>query len=149
MELNTLPKTTSRSKKRLGRGYGSGKGGHTSSRGQKGQKARNSVPLWFEGGQLPLIRRTPFIRGKSRLKSLTANPFIIKTSQLNSLKDKTVVDLELVAKTFGISLAKIKSAGLKLLFDQPVKPALTIKFPASKTAAAAVKKAGGQVESGL
>ena len=43
MKLNALPKTSARRAKRLGHGYGSGKGGHTSSRGQKGQLSRGSV----------------------------------------------------------------------------------------------------------
>lgn len=68
--LNKLPSITKKKSKRLGRGYGSGVGGHTSTRGQKGQKSRNSVPAWFEGGQLPLIKRLPMLRGKGRLKAL-------------------------------------------------------------------------------
>lgn len=66
--LQSLVKTTSRSKKRVGRGGGSGKGFHTSGRGQKGLKSRrgSKVPLWFEGGQLPLTKRLPMLRGKGR-----------------------------------------------------------------------------------
>ena len=44
MKLHALPKITKPKNKRLGRGYGSGKGGHTSSRGQKGQNSRGSGP---------------------------------------------------------------------------------------------------------
>lgn len=68
--LQTLVKSVTKSKKRIGRGIGSGVGGHTSSRGQKGQKSRtgSKVPLWFEGGQLPLIKRLPMLRGKGRFK---------------------------------------------------------------------------------
>lgn len=80
--LQSLKPTTSKSKKRVGRGYGSGLGGHTAGRGQKGQKARNSVALWFEGGQLPLIKRLPMLRGKGRLKSLLQ----IETITLNQLE---------------------------------------------------------------
>jgi ribosomal protein L15 len=80
MKLHQLPKTTTRAQKRLGRGYGSGKGGHTSSRGQKGDLARGSVPAWFEGGQLPQIRRFPFQRGKLRFKSLIPKPVLITLS---------------------------------------------------------------------
>lgn len=70
--LSSISKITTKSSKRLGRGYGSGKGGHTSSRGQKGQKSRvgSKVPLWFEGGSLPLSKRIPMWRGKGRFKSL-------------------------------------------------------------------------------
>ena len=62
---NLLPTKKNKSKKRLGRGYGSGKGGHTVGRGTKGQKAREGrgAPLGFEGGQVPLFRRLPQIGG--------------------------------------------------------------------------------------
>lgn len=58
---NLSPPDGSRSgRKRVGRGHGSGVG-KTSGRGHKGQKARSgaSIPPWFEGGQMPLHRRTP------------------------------------------------------------------------------------------
>jgi len=63
--LSNLPKTTTRNQKRVGRGYGSGKGGHTVGRGQKGQRSRSAYrrKLGFEGGQLPLYRRLPRVRG--------------------------------------------------------------------------------------
>ena len=59
--LQKLAKTVTKSNKRVGRGYGSGKGGHTASRGQKGQKSRvgSKIPLWFEGGQLPGVKKYP------------------------------------------------------------------------------------------
>ena len=44
-----LEKTVTKRKKRVGRGYGSGKGGHTSGRGQKGQKSRSHIGILFEG----------------------------------------------------------------------------------------------------
>ena len=59
MELSNLSKIVRSAKKRVGRGYGSGKGGHTTGRGAKGQKARGKVKPTFEGGQLPLARRIP------------------------------------------------------------------------------------------
>ncbi len=67
--LGKLTKSTKKAQKRVGRGYGSGKGGHTSTRGMKGYKSRqgSKVALWFEGGQLPLIKRLPMLRGKGRL----------------------------------------------------------------------------------
>jgi len=60
-----LSKITRRGKKRVGRGYGSGKGGHTTGRGAKGQNVRNKVRSTFEGGQLPLVRRLPRRGGSS------------------------------------------------------------------------------------
>ena len=56
------PKGSNRPRKRVGRGIG-GKGGKTAGRGTKGQKARNTVPMGFEGGQMPLYMRVPKRRG--------------------------------------------------------------------------------------
>ena len=50
------------SRKRVGRGIG-GKGGKTAGRGTKGQRARNTVPVGFEGGQMPLHMRVPKLKG--------------------------------------------------------------------------------------
>ena len=63
MDLSKLTpaKGSTHSKKRVGRGQGSGHGGHTATRGHNGQKSRSGggVPTWFEGGQMPLQRRVP------------------------------------------------------------------------------------------
>mgnify|MGYP001617128588 FL=1 len=88
MKLHTLSKVTARSKKRLGRGPGSGRE-KTSGRGTKGMNARNKSRLGYEGGQLPLIKRLPFIRGKSRNKSYNANPFVINVGDLAVLPKGT------------------------------------------------------------
>lgn len=71
MKLNNLPKTTSRKRKRLGRGYGSGKGGHTVGRGAKGHKARGKVGLLFAGTKTKksLLKGLPLQRGKGKLKA--------------------------------------------------------------------------------
>ena len=57
-----LPKNTKKRKKRVGRGYGSGKGGHTTGRGQKGQKSRKKLNILFEGVKVKksLINRLSF-----------------------------------------------------------------------------------------
>lgn len=69
MEIR-LPKVVTKRKKILGRGIGSGKGGHTSSRGQKGQKSRGGVHILFEGMKTKksLIKRLPLMRGKGKFK---------------------------------------------------------------------------------
>lgn len=102
--MNTLQQLTSivtKQKKRVGRGYGSGVGGHTATRGQKGQKSRGrgKVPLWFEGGQLPLIKRLPMWRGKGRLKSVR------KAEELT-------LDQISHAKTMPVTIASLKEEGL-------------------------------------
>lgn len=64
-----------RKAKRVGRGIG-GKGGKTAGRGTKGQRARNTVPVGFEGGQLPMHMRIPKLRGFN-------NPFRVEYQAVN------------------------------------------------------------------
>ena len=70
MDLSNLKPApgSTKNKKRVGRGQGSGKGGHTAGKGHKGQKSRSggSLPTWFEGGQMPLQRRVPKFGFKNR-----------------------------------------------------------------------------------
>lgn len=145
MILNKLPKIKTTSKKRLGRGYGSGKGGHTSGRGQKGQKSRNRVKSWFEGGQLPLTKRMPFQRGKGRLKSLKLKPIIINLKYLNLLPQGTLVDIKNLAKYKLVLLKDAKEYGVKILGDGKLEKALKVALPTSKSAAKSIKKAGGSI----
>jgi len=79
MDLSNLKpaKGSTKSRKRIARGVGSGYGGHSSTRGDKGQKSRSgaSIPAWFEGGQMPLQRRIPKFGFK--------NPFRTEYSAVN------------------------------------------------------------------
>lgn len=66
IELQSLPRIVAHKKKRIGRGYGSGKGGHTVGRGQKGQKTRRRIALTFSGTKTKKswFKRIPLWRGK-------------------------------------------------------------------------------------
>ncbi len=66
-----LPKIVAKSKKRVGRGMGSGKGSHTSGRGQKGQKSRGDIGILFEGYKMKksFLKRLPLQRGKGKFHS--------------------------------------------------------------------------------
>lgn len=72
MDLSNLKpaKGATKGRKRIGRGQGSGYGG-TSTKGHKGQKSRSgaSIPVWFEGGQMPLQRRVPKYGFKNRFRT--------------------------------------------------------------------------------
>ena len=89
MKLNQLkPHSGSkRSRKRVGRGDASGLGG-TSGRGHKGQKSRSggSIPAWFEGGQMPLVRRIPK-RGPKRARHKKVEYDIVNVKTLNLFDD--------------------------------------------------------------
>lgn len=142
--LNQLTNITKSAKKRVGRGYGSGKGGHTSGRGMKGQKSRegNNIPLWFEGGQLPLIKRMPMIRGKAKFKPL--RPVVeIKLEDLNKVT-ATVVTLDTL-KLEKLIDPRFKRA--KIIAGGKLDKKLTIKgIKVSKAALEAIQKSGGSVE---
>lgn len=97
--LNNLTKLTAMHIKRRGKGIGSGQGGHTSGRGNKGHKARSgkSEPLWFEGGQLPFIKRFPYLRGKFHFKTIAGCLQEVPTAKLVMLAGKDVTPETLAA----------------------------------------------------
>ena len=77
MKLHEIsaPTGSRRARQRVGRGI-AGKGGKTAGRGTKGQRARDTVPAGFEGGQLPLMQRIPKLRGFK-------NPFRVEYTPVN------------------------------------------------------------------
>lgn len=66
--LSNLPKIVTKKKKRLGRGLGSGKGAKSGRGTTRHQKARESIPLHFEGGQARIVKKYPLLRGKGKNK---------------------------------------------------------------------------------
>lgn len=146
MQLHTLKSITSKGKKRVGLGSGSGRG-KTAGRGTKGQKARGSVPLDFEGGALPLMKRLPFLRGKMKNAPRGNKPQCINVSALNALPEHTIVDIETLAKYHIVKLDDAKESEIKILGNGELHVALTVKLPVSKQANSKITKAGGQVAS--
>lgn len=144
MKLNTLPQITRRTKRRLGQGHGSGRG-KTAGRGTKGQKARGHVPLFFEGGALPLIKRLPFRRGKGKNKSFLSKPVIINIKSLSSLPKGTVVDVEKLVSMKLVNENLAKSRGVKILGNESLSVPLNVRVLVSKKAEEIITKAGGTV----
>ena len=143
MLLANLPKIIETPKKRLGRGFGSGVGGHTVGRGQKGQKTRGIIPLWFEGGQLPLVRRTPFIKGKHRFQVIKDQPTAVNFDLLSKhFEDKSVVDTLSIAKALKVS-DKVAKYGFKIIATGKLTKALEVKVAASAGAIKAILASGG------
>lgn len=141
-----LPKIIKRSKKRVGRGIGSGKGGHTSGRGQKGQKTRDNISILFEGVKVKksLIKRLPLRRGKDKFKA-GGKPLIVKLSLLNLFNSQEEVSLESLIKKNIVQEEDAKAFGVKILGDGDINKKLTIKVPVSKSAAKKIEKAGGKI----
>lgn len=132
-----------KSRKRIGRGPGSGLGG-TSTRGHKGAKSRSgySKKIGFEGGQMPIQRRLPKFGFKNinRVEYKPINLSVLQTlSEANSLTKISVEDLIAVGLVSRNSLVKILANGT-------VTTALTVEAHAfSKTAEEAIVRAGGSV----
>ncbi len=99
MELSNLTTIVDKSKKRVGRGNGSGKA-KTSGRGMKGQKARGTTRPGFEGGQLPLIKRLPFRRGLGNT-SHRHKPLAVNAARLSIVPANTTITPD-VLKEHGI-----------------------------------------------
>jgi large subunit ribosomal protein L15 len=125
--------------KRKARGIG-GKGGKTAGRGTKGQRARNTVPIGFEGGQMPLLRRVPKLRGFTnpfRVEYQAINLDTIADAGLSEVSPETLLERGLVSK----------GALVKVLGRGELSSAVTVKAHAfSKSAEAAITAAGGTVE---
>lgn len=145
MNLHSLPKTVENRKKRLGRGHGSGKV-KTSGRGTKGTKARYTVPLSFEGAALPLMKRIPFLRGKSRFKPLHGRPLVVNISDLAKFEKGSVIDEKFIIEKKVCTADEVKKHGVKVLGEGELKVVLTVKLPTSKSAKEKIEKAGGKCE---
>ena len=89
MNLSELTPIIETSKKRVGRGQGSGKA-KTAGRGTKGQKARGKVRAGFEGGQLPLIKRLPFRRGLGNTSHVN-KPLAVNAKRLSIISEGTTI----------------------------------------------------------
>ena len=133
---------------RIGRGIGSGKG-KTGGRGGKGQTARSGVRIkGFEGGQMPLHRRLP-------KRGFSNTPFAPKLNEINlgrlqkaiddgKLDPKAPINAEALVKAGVMRRAR---GGVRLLGTGELKAKITIEvYGASKSAQAAVEKAGGSVK---
>jgi len=143
--LNNIKKRVSEKTKktRLGRGYGSMHGGHTATRGMKGQKSRSGgkIPLYFEGGQLPLTKRLPHLKG---FKAVNRTPHtIIKLSEINAIKGKDISE-EYLIKNEVLVLRSSKSR-IKVLHDEDLKEAKNFKgLIFSKKAKESAEKVGSK-----
>jgi large subunit ribosomal protein L15 len=137
-----------KTRKRIGRGIGSGKG-KTGGRGGKGQTARSGVRIkGFEGGQMPLHRRLP----KRGFKNTA---FALKLNEVNLGRVQEAIDAGKLDAAGRIDAAALVKAGIlrrakdgvRLLGSGELKAKITVAvYGASKSAIAAVEKAGGSVE---
>ncbi len=142
--LTNRAKIVDKSQKRVGRGYGSGKGGHTTGRGAKGDKVRGKTKITFDGSKIKKswIKRTPFLRGKHRLES-QPKPVIFNLDQIDKwFKTSQTVSPESLSK-----VVKSNLTAVKILSRGQLSQALTFKgVTLSKLSCDKIVKAGGKIE---
>jgi len=146
IELNNRPKIN-KSKIRVGRGIGSGKG-KTSGRGVKGQKSRSGVAIKsFEGGQMPLYRRLPK-RGFNPIKRDSIA--VLNLEKIQSFIDKKKIDTASVLNSSLLKKLKLinkNSNKLKILGAGEIKDKINIEADlASKSASEKIEKVGGSIQ---
>ena len=132
-----------RRRKRVGRGLGSGHGRY-STRGSKGQKSRSGakIPAYFEGGQLPLVKRLPTRGGFTNIFKKEYS--VVNIGRLNTFESGTLVDR---SKLLEAGLIRSARKPVKVLSVGELNRSLVIR--ADKFSTAAKKKieaAGGSVE---
>ncbi len=144
--MQKLPKLVQKSDKRIGRGIGSGKGGHTVGKGQKGQKTRKRLSVIFQGYKVKksFIKKLPFRRGKDKFKVTSVRPIIVPLTALELVKESLITIENLVKSNIVEKEALV--VGVKILGNGEVKRAFTVQVPTSKEAAKKIEKAGGKVE---
>ena len=151
MRLDDLqPAQPKKSRKRLGRGPGSGTG-KTSGRGQKGQGSRagGNVRPGFEGGQTPLQMRTPKLRGANKKRSNNIGlfrkfPAIANVGHLERFGADAVIDQALLVEH---GLCRASTDGLRILGNGELTVKVTVKADhVSASARAKIEAAGGTVE---
>tara|TARA_Y100001934_G_C12280361_1_gene739572 strand:+ start:742 stop:1212 length:471 start_codon:yes stop_codon:yes gene_type:complete len=143
-KLNSF-KLPSKRKSRTRVGRGNGSKGTYSGRGLKGQKSRSGggVPLFFEGGQLPLVKRLPFLRGfKNRFKKDFS---IVNLSDIeDNFNEGDKVNAE---SLFALNLIRKKTSNVKILGNGNLKKNLEISVHAvTKSAIAKIEKSGSSIE---
>lgn len=148
MDLSNLKPAegSTKKKKRLGRGVGSGEGGHSSTRGTKGQSSRSGSgnrPVWFEGGQMPLYRRLP--------KFGFNNPFKKEYSIANIARLTRLIEAGRIDPDEPVTPEVLEAAGairsaerVKILGDGALEAALDVSAHAfSASAKEKIEAAGG------
>jgi large subunit ribosomal protein L15 len=147
MYLENIPKRNNRTMKgkRIGRGYGSGVGGHTVGRGSKGQKSRTGHKSleFFEGGNVAFYRRMPKYKGFNQSRKIENDAVNVNTLE-KEFKAGEVVSVDTLKEK---GIIKKNSQGVKILGKGEIKIKLNIEGVAVSAAAKEkIVKAGGTIK---
>jgi large subunit ribosomal protein L15 len=146
MNLENLPrrKDSVNKKKRVGRGYGSGKGGHTVGKGTKGQKSRGSgkIPLGFEGGQSPLYKKMPKIPHFKKRKEKAKT--VVSLVKFNLFKDGEKVNPQSLLEKNIVN--RLSRYGVKIIANGNLHKKLEFAgFEISRGAEEKIKQSGSKI----
>ena len=149
MKLNEIKDNegSSKSRKRVGRGIGSGSG-KTGGRGVKGQKARSGVAInGFEGGQMPIYRRLP----KRGFNNIFASDFVtVSLGRVQQAIDAGKLDAKATVDAAALKAAGVirrEKDGVRVLSDGELKAKVAFEVAgASKPAIEKIEKAGGSIK---
>ncbi len=148
--LSSLNKTTTKQSKRVGRGIGSGVGGHTTGRGAKGDNVRGHSKLTFDGTKIKKgwLKRLPFLRGKHRLLPLN-DTYIVSLTQINSwFKTGEIVEKKTIFEKILRTTKRDLTKKIKVLSTGNLDKKLTFKgLELSEKASSKVLASGGKIES--
>lgn len=147
MKLESIPRRKNRimPSKRIGRGYGSGVGGHTVGRGTKGQNSRagHKSTRFFEGGNVPFFRRMPKYKGFNPRSKVVAQAVNLDLLD-KEFKNGDVVTLEILVDK---GLIRKNSKAVKILAKGEITKKLVIEgINISQSAIEKIEKAGGSIK---
>lgn len=136
------PSGATRKRKRVGRGDGSNRGSY-SGRGSKGQLQTGKVKFLFEGGQLPLVKRLPYMRGFTNRFRVAYSP--VNVSALDVFEDGDEVTPQIL---YDRRIVRKKDSLIKLLGDGEINKKLDVVVHAfSKSAREKIESVGGRISS--
>ena len=140
--LSQLNPTVEKKNKRLGRGYGSGKGAKSGRGTTRHQTAREDIPLFFEGGQARQVKKYPLLRGKGKNNSVVTHAVAVTLGKLEVFANGDEVTAEtLSAKK--ILRTSVAPKPIKIVAGGTLTKKLVVKLPVSKGAKEIIEKAGG------
>lgn len=136
------PSSATRKRKRVGRGDGSNRGSY-SGRGSKGQLQTGKVKFLFEGGQLPLVKRLPYMRGFTNRFRVAYSP--VNVSALDVFEDGDEITPQIL---YDRRIVRKKDSPIKLLGDGEINKKLDVVVHAfSKSAREKIESVGGRISS--
>lgn len=145
ISLSQLPQITEPKKKRLGRGLGSNRGAKSGRGTTRHQKAREKIPLTFEGGQGRLVKRFPLLRGKGKNKSLNMKVMAMRVGKLVVFNDGETVTKETLVEKRLINKDELHKT-IKIVGGGEVTKKLTLALPVTQSVRKMIEAAGGKVQ---